>query len=386
MSSIIDLQPGVLPKEMTAWVIREERHGEPRQAMQLETVPVPKIGPDEVLIAVMAAGINHNGVWICRGKPIPLSYLKTGYDFHITGSDASGIVWYVGESVKGWKPGDEVSVSGGIYCGQCPECNGLSPLACQELRMWGYETNWGSFAHFAKVKPQMLLPKPPHFTWEEAGAYLACLTAAYHMLVTRARIQAGENVLIWGAAGGLGHYAIQLCLLYGANPIGVVSSDEKAEFCHELGCQWTINRSHFDLSTEKGIREFRKEIRSLTRGQDPDIVFEHVGQATFPTSVFVCNRYGRIVICGATSGFDLRFDVRSLWYFHKSILGAHGGTLYEGAQVNRFVMEKKIRPRLWKVFPFEHLPDGLALMEENEHMGKMAALVQAEAAGLGRKT
>jgi crotonyl-CoA carboxylase/reductase len=175
--------------------------------MRLEDTTMPEVGPNDVLLTVMAAGVNFNGVWVCQGKPVPLSRLKTGYDFHITGSDASGVVWKVGSAVRRWKPGDEVVVHCNVSCGQCPACNGFDPLACEEQKIWGYETNWGSFAPFAKVQAQQLLPKPAHLSWEEAASYGLCLFTAYRMLVTQAHIQAGDNVLIWGAAGGLGVFA-----------------------------------------------------------------------------------------------------------------------------------------------------------------------------------
>jgi crotonyl-CoA carboxylase/reductase len=351
--------------------------------MRLEDTTMPEVGPNDVLLTVMAAGVNFNGVWVCQGKPVPLSRLKTGYDFHITGSDASGVVWKVGSAVRRWKPGDEVVVHCNVSCGQCPACNGFDPLACEEQKIWGYETNWGSFAPFAKVQAQQLLPKPAHLSWEEAASYGLCLFTAYRMLVTQAHIQAGDNVLIWGAAGGLGVFAIQLCRLYGANPICVVSSDDKIDFCRSLGAEQIINRRQFDLSTTEGMREFGKEIRRRTSGQDPDIVFEHVGQATFPTSVFVCKKFGRIVICGATSGYELDFDVRYLWMRQKSIIGSHFANYYEADRANRLVIEKKIQPVLWKTFPFERTPEAQVLQGEADHMGKIAVLVQAEKAGLG---
>src|SRR5262245_29847587 len=130
---------GVVPERMHAIVIRKEREGEPLEAMRHEQVPVPKLGPDEVLVYVMGAGINFNGVWAARGKPVSVMRI-TGDDFHIAGSDASGIVWQVGDNVKRWKVGDEVVVHCNQTCGQCPECNGLDPMACGEQKIWGYET------------------------------------------------------------------------------------------------------------------------------------------------------------------------------------------------------------------------------------------------------
>lgn len=203
------------------------------------------------------------------------------------------------------------------------------------------------------------------------------------MLITQARIQAGENVLIWGAAGGLGVFAIQLCRLYGANPICVVSSEDKADFCRGLGADHVIDRRCFDLSTPQGMREFGMEIRRRTNGQDPDVVFEHVGQATFPTSVFVCKRFGRIVICGATSGYDLTLDARYLWMRQKSILGSHFANAYEAGRANGLIMQKKLRPVLTETFPFDQVPEAQAAQESENHMGKVAVLVQAPRTGMG---
>jgi crotonyl-CoA carboxylase/reductase len=344
---------------------------------------VPALGAGEVLIRVMAAGINYNGVWLCQGMPVPLSRLRTGYDFHITGSDASGVVLQMGENVRRWKPGDEVIVHCNMSCGQCPTCNGMDPLLCDEQKIWGYETNWGSFAPFAKVQAQQLLPKPRHLTWEAAASYGLCLFTAYRMLVTRARLQAGEHVLIWGASGGLGVFAIQLCLLHGANPICVVSSPDKGEFCRSLGATMAIERTHFDLGSMDGRREFGKGIRKLTGGRDPDVVFEHVGKATFPTSVFVCSKFGRIVICGATAGYDLDFDVRYLWMRQKSIIGSHFANAHEANLANQLVIAGKLHPVLWKTVPFAELNDAQALIQRSTHLGKIAALVGAERFGTG---
>lgn len=371
---------------MQAWVIREERHGAPAEAMRLEDVSVPDIGPDEALIAVKAAGVNFNGAWVCRGVPVPLSRLKTGSDFIITGSDASGVVVRVGSAVRNWRPGDEIVVHCNMSCGQCPVCNGLDPLACNDQKIWGYETNWGAFAPYALVQARQLLRKPPDLSWEESASYALCLFTAYRMLGTQARIQPGENVLIWGAAGGLGVFAVQLCRLFGANPICVVSSPDKAALCRTLGAEHIIDRREFDLSTTTGMRAFGGEIRRLTRGQDPDVVFEHVGRATFPTSVYVCKRFGRVVICGATSGYDLHFDVRYLWMRQKTIIGSHFANYYEAEKANQLVIEGKIRPVLSHTFPFDRVPAAQALQEDGDHVGKIAVLVQSPQLGRGRRS
>src|ERR671924_1784522 len=243
----IETEPGTLPATMAAWVIREERFGEPRDAFQVEEIEVPEPGAFEVIVRVMAAGVNFNNVWAALGKPV--SVFGYGdheqYGHHIGGSDASGIVWKVGEGVTKWKPGDEVV----IHCNQASyedvEVHGLDPLAAPSQQIWGYETSWGSFAQFTKVQEQQLLHKPANLDWEEAASYGLTYFTAYRMLITRCNIQAGNRVLIWGAAGGLGVFATQLCKLTGAKAVGVVSSAEKGALLEQMGIDGWIDRSEF---------------------------------------------------------------------------------------------------------------------------------------------
>jgi crotonyl-CoA carboxylase/reductase len=373
-----------VPASMRAWVIRPDRLGEPRDAMRLETVETPEVGPGEVIVRVMAAGVNYNNVWACLGQPVSV-FRYTGYDFHIGGSDASGIVAAVGPGVTRWKPGDEVVMHCNQSCGECPECNGLDPMACSRQRIWAYESNWGSFADYCKVQAQQLLPKPAHLTWAEAASYGLVYFTAYRMLVDQAALEAGHNVLVWGAGGGLGSMAIQLCRLYGANAIAVVSSEDKADLCRRLGAHAVINRRDYDLTGSDGepdldeVKRFGKAIREATGGVDCDIVFEHVGSATFFTSVFVCRTFGKIVTCGATSGFSLTFDVRYLWMRQKTIIGSHFANAYQAYRANQLIAERKILPVLSRTFPFEQCAEPHQMMRENAHLGKMVVLVGAEA-------
>jgi crotonyl-CoA carboxylase/reductase len=369
---------GVIPETMQAVVIRKEREGEPQEAMQIEDVPVPTIGPSEVLVLTMAAGVNFNGIWAARGKPVSVFKMHKE-PFHIAGSDASGIVWQVGSQVTRWKPGDHVVLHCNRSCGQCPECNGLDPLACEQQRIWGYETPDGSFAQFTRAQAQQLVPKPRHLSWEAAASYGLTYFTAYRMLVDRAQLKPGEIVLVWGAAGGLGIFALQLCRLMGAQAIAVVGSEEKGHLAIQHGAQWVINRSKFDFARGgmDATKAFGSEIRRLTGGRDPEVVFEHVGKETFPTSVLVAKRFGRIVICGATSGYDLNFDVRHLWMRQKSIIGSHFANGYEAERANRLVVEGKIHPVLDEVFPFEKTAEAHQLMAENKHKGKLAIRIQA---------
>jgi crotonyl-CoA carboxylase/reductase len=373
-----------VPASMRAWVIRPDRLGEPRDAMQLETVATPAAGPGEVVVQVMAAGVNYNNVWACLGQPVEV-FRYTGDDFHIGGSDASGIVAAVGPGVTRWKIGDEVVVHCNQSCGECPECNGLDPMACSQQRIWAYESNWGSFADYCLVQAQQLLPKPAHLTWAEAASYGLVYFTAYRMLVDQAALEAGHNVLVWGAGGGLGSMAIQLCRLYGANAIAVVSSEDKADLVLRLGAHAVINRRDYALTGSDGqpnldeVKRFGKAVREATGGVDCDIVFEHVGSATFFTSVFVCRTFGKIVTCGATSGFSLTFDVRYLWMRQKTIIGSHFANAYQAYRANQLIDQRKILPVLSRTFPFEECPEPHQMMRENAHLGKMVVLVGAEA-------
>jgi crotonyl-CoA carboxylase/reductase len=391
----LDVGPGELPASMSAWVIREERQGEPLEAFQLEEMEVPEPGAFEVTVRVMAAGVNFNNVWAALGQPVSV-FRYHDEDHHIGGSDASGVVWKVGEGVTRWAPGDEVV----LHCNQAsyedPEVHGLDPLAAPSQQIWGYETTWGSFAQFCKVQAQQLLPKPKHLSWEEAASYGLTYFTAYRMLMDQAELQSGHRVLVWGAAGGLGVFALQLAKLAGAEAVGVVSSGEKGELCSKLGACGFVDRNEFAGMMRKGgetpeeekvrfkeSRRFCKHVSELLGGQ-PDIVFEHVGKATFPTSVLAVKPFGKVVICGATSGFTLDFDVRYLWMRQKQIIGSHFANAYECNKANELIDQGKIRPVLWKTLPFEGVAEAHQMMRDNRHQGKIAILVGAQSEGEGR--
>jgi crotonyl-CoA carboxylase/reductase len=396
----LDVEPGALPETMAAWVIRQEREGEPTEAFRLEQIEVPEPGPFEVIVRVMAAGVNYNNVWAALGKPV--SVFGYGdhpeYGHHIGGSDASGVVWKVGEGVTRWKPGDEVLTHPMQASYEDVEVHGLDPLAAPSIRAWGYETTWGSFAQFTKVQAQQLVPRPRNLSWAESASYGLAYFTAYRMLMDQCKLQAGHNVLIWGASGGLGVFAVQLCKAAGANAVGVVSSEEKGELAKQLGAVDYIDRNEFgemmrssenlaDPAKEKqrfkASRAFAKRVKEIL-GDAPDIVFEHVGRETFPTSVLACKPFGKVVICGATSGFQLDFDARYLWMRQKQIVGSHATNAYEAMQANRLMAEGRIRPVIWRSMDFDRVPEAHQLMYENKHSGKIAILVGAEDEDEGR--
>ena len=396
--SKLDVEPGELPRTMAAWVIRAEREGEPKDAFQIEEIDVPEPGAFEVIVRVMAAGVNFNNVWAALGKPVSVFRYGDHPEFghHIGGSDASGIVWKVGAGVTKWEPGDEVVV----HCNQASyedvEVHGLDPLAAPSQKIWGYETTWGSFAQFTKVQAQQLLPKPRNLSWVDSSAYGLTYFTAFRMLIDQCSLQAGHNVLIWGAAGGLGVFATQLCAAAGANAVGIVSSADKGELVKRLGAVDYIDRSEFAGMMRRGgesadeekerfkvSRGFGKRVKEIL-GDAPDIVFEHVGQATFPTSVFVVKPFGKVVICGATSGYTLDFDVRYLWMKQKQIIGSHFANAYECMRANELMAAGKVRPVLWRTMGFEGVPEAHQLMHENQHLGKISIMVGAESEDDGK--
>ena len=388
---------GHVPKEMYAWAIRQDRHGPPDEAMQVEVLPTWDIDSHEVLVLVMAAGVNYNGVWASLGTPLsPLDVHKNPY--HIAGSDASGIVWAVGSKVKRWKVGDEVVIHCNQDDGDDEECNGGDPMFSSSQRIWGYETPDGSFAQFARAQAQQLMPRPQHLTWEESACYTLTLATAYRMLFGHRPhiLRPGHNVLVWGASGGLGSFAVQLCATAGANAIGVISDDDKRDFVMQLGAKGVINRKDFDcwgqmpeVGTDeynawaKKVREFGKAIWQHTgKGVNVDFVFEHPGEATFPVSCFVVKRGGMVVFCAGTTGYKLTMDARYVWMHQKRIQGSHFAHLKQASQANRLMIERRIDPCMSEVYSWEDIPKAHMRMWNNEHApGNMAVLVTAPGPG-----
>jgi len=389
---------GYVPQSMYAWTIRRERHGEPDKAFLVETVDTPRPDSHEVLVLVMAAGVNYNGVWAGLGVPIsPFDVHKA--DYHIAGSDAAGIVWAVGDKVTRWKVGDEVVIHCNQDDGDDEECNGGDPMFSTSQRIWGYETPDGSFGQFTCVQAQQLMPRPKHLTWEESACYTLTLATAYRMLFGHHphELKPGQNVLVWGASGGLGSYAIQLINTAGANAIGVISEEDKREFVMGLGAKGVINRKDFNcwgemptVNTDEykawfaEVRKFGKAIWEITgKGNNVDMVFEHPGQATFPVSVFVCKKGGMVVICAGTTGYNLTMDARYLWMHQKRVQGSHFAHLKQAASANQLMVERRLDPCMSEVFEWEQIPAAHMKMLRNEHKpGNMAVLVQAPKTGL----
>ncbi len=399
---------GEVPRVMYAQVVRQSRLGEPRDAFQIEEMEVPAITPDQVLVAVMASGINYNNVWAARGVPIDVIAARQAAgdprDYHIGGSDASGIVYATGGEVTNVKIGDEVIIHHGWWDKNDPwVIAGKDPMIAPSAKIWGYETNYGSFGQFTIAQAHQCLPKAPHLTWEAAAASTLVGTTAYRMLFgwQGNTVQPNDVVLVWGGSGGLGSIAIQLARVHGALPIAVVSNDERGEYCKKLGAAGYINRKEFDhwgiephwtdiegqKQWTKSVRGFGKKIWDiLGERRSPAIVFEHPGEDTIPTSIFVCEQGGMVVICAGTTGYSAMVDLRYLWTRQKRLQGSHGTNDAQARAYNDLVIAGKIDPCLSMVGRFEDIPQVHQDMGEGKHpSGNMAVLVGAPEPGLGKR-
>ncbi len=398
---------GEVPAKMNAWLIRENRFGQPTSSFQKEVVDVPAIKDDEVLVYVMAAGINYNNVWAALGIPVNVikARQKAGEkeDFHIGGSDASGIVYKVGKNVKNVKVGDEVVVHCATWDPDDPWVKaGNDPMYAASFKIWGYETNYGSFAQFTRVQAHQCMPKPKHMTWEEAASYVLVAATAWRMLHgwPEHEMQPNDPVLIWGGAGGLGSMAIQIVKASGAIPVAVISGDDKIDYCMKLGAKGCIDRRKFDHwgmlphwkdtvgynNWLKGVRAFGAAIwEVLGEKRSPKVIFEHPGESTIPTSMFVCDTGGAIVICAGTTGYNATIDLRYLWMRQKRFQGSHFANDEQCYAMNELALAGKLNPCMSRGFTYEELPLSHQLMHDNKHPhGNMSVLIGAPGFGLGK--
>ncbi|MBS1870034.1 MAG: crotonyl-CoA carboxylase/reductase [Actinobacteria bacterium] len=408
-SQLHDLPPvGEVPPTMLAQVVRQERFGDPGEAFRVEQVPTPRVGPDEVLVAVMAAGINYNNVWAARGEPIDVIAVRerqgdtTG--FHVGGSDASGVVWAVGSEVTDVAVGDEVLLHPGWWDRDDPWVRaGRDPMIAPSARIWGYETNHGAFGQFTIAQAHQCLPKPPQLTWEEAAAATLVGTTAYRMLLGWPGnvVAEGDVVLVWGGSGGVGSQAIQIAKHAGAIPVAVVSSPEKGAFCESLGAAGWIDRREFDhwgvpphwtdgegqKRWTAAARAFGKRIWEIVgERRNPAIVFEHPGEDTIPTSMFVCDAGGMVVICAGTTGYTAVSDLRYHWVRQKRLQGSHGTNDEQARGWRELLASGAIDATVGQVLPFEQIPLAHRQMADGTlPHGNTAILVGASAPGQGNR-
>jgi len=338
---------------MKAVVFR--KHGGP-DVLEYTDVPEPQIRAHEVLVEVKACALNHLDIWVRGGLPgieIPLP--------HILGDDVAGVVKQVGELVTWVKAGDEVMVQPGVSCGHCEACLSGNDNFCSEYDIIGYRRD-GGYAELVSVPGVNIVPKPSKLSWEEAAALPLVTVTAWHMLVTRARVQPGETVLVHAAGSGVGSIAIQVAKLRGARVITTASSDEKLAHARELGADETVNYTNSD---------WPKEVKRLTDRQGVDVVVEHTGAATWRGSIASLKTGGRLVTCGATSGFDAHTDLRQVFYRHLNILGSFMGSKAELLEAMKFVEQGKIRGVVDRVLPLSEARQAHELIENRAQFGKV---------------
>lgn len=334
------------------------QHGGP-EVLKFTEAPDPQIKANEVLIEVRACALNHLDVWVRGGLPgikIPLP--------HILGNDVAGVVREVGELVAWVKPGDEVMIQPGVSCGHCGECLSGRDNMCIEYDIIGSGRD-GGYAELLAVPGVNVIPKPKNLSWPEAAALPLVTLTAWHMLVTQARIQPGEDVLVHAAGSGVGSLGIQIAKLFGARVIATASSEEKLAKARELGADETVNYTSED---------WPKEVKRLTNRKGVDIVFEHTGAATWPGSIVSLRKGGRLVTCGATSGFDARTDLRQVFYRHLTILGSMMGSKAELLAAMKFIESGKIRAVVDRILPLSEARKAHELMEDRAQFGKLVLL------------
>jgi len=334
------------------------QHGGP-DVLQLGEVPNPQIKANEVLIEVRACALNHLDVWVRNGLP----GIKTPLP-HILGCDVAGVVREAGELVTWARSGDEVMVQPGVSCGHCPECLAGRDNMCDEYDMIGYRRD-GGYAELLSVPGVNVIPKPANLSWPEAAALPLVTLTAWHMLVTQARVQPGEDVLIHAAGSGVGSLGIQIAKLRGARVIATASSDEKLAKARELGADEIVNYTRDD---------WPKEVRKLTNGRGVDVVFEHTGEATWAGSIISLKKGGRLVTCGATSGFDARTDLRQVFYRHLTILGSMMGSKAELLAAMKFIKSGQIRAVVDRTLPLAEAGKAHELMEDRAQFGKLVLM------------
>jgi NADPH:quinone reductase-like Zn-dependent oxidoreductase len=328
--------------------------------LRYEDVPDPVPGPGEIVVRVKACALNRLDIWERQGLPnirLPMP--------HISGSDVAGVVESAGPGVTNVKPGDRTLVNPGISCMHCDACYRGDDNRCLCYSVLGFLTN-GGYAELVRVPDVNALPYPDNLEFTAAAAVPLVFMTAWHMLVTRCRVKAGESVLVLGAGSGVGSAAIQIAKFFHARVIATAGSDEKLEKALDLGADYVVNHS---------TRRIRDEVKNLTGRRGADIVFEHVGAATWDESLASIAPFGRLVTCGATTGHDVRLDLRHLFAKQISIMGSYMGSKHELLAVLKLLEAGHLRPVVSEVLPLSEAARAQTLMEERRHFGKLILAV-----------
>ncbi|MEK6683058.1 MAG: zinc-binding dehydrogenase [Nitrospirota bacterium] len=338
---------------MKAVVFHE--HGGPEKLVY-QDVPTPLPGEDEVLIRVRACSINHVDIWVRQGIPA----YKTAFP-HISGCDVAGLVEAIGKNVTGINRGEKVFVAPGLSCFRCAYCLSGQDNMCIAYKILGAHAN-GGYAEYVTVPAINVLTMPNTLRFEDAASFPLAFLTAWHMLITRAELKAGQEVLVLAAGSGIGTAAIQIAKLAGAWVVAAVGRDEKLAKARTLGADEVINYQREDFSNK--IREF-------TGGKGVDVVFEHVGPETWEKSLTSLAKNGKLVTCGATSGPEARTDLRYIFSRQLSILGSMMGTRSELLEVTKLMEIGKLKPVIDSVFPLKEARKAQERMLERNHFGKL---------------
>jgi len=335
-----------------------KEHGGPEK-LEFGHLPKPSPGPGEVLVRVKACALNRLDIWTRQGMPGVKISLP-----HILGCDIAGEVEKLGLGVRGTRVGKKVVVAPGVSCGHCHYCRSGWDSLCGEYRIMGLQIN-GGYAEFVKVPAKNIIPVTKVWSFEEWASVPLVFLTAWHMLVTRAGLKKGESVLIHAAGSGVGSAAIQIAKHLGARVFTTVGSDEKIKRAKPLGADEVINYEKKDFSVE---------VKHLTHGRGVDVVFEHIGPATFQKSLASLVKKGRLVTCGVTSGPLVNLDLRFLFSRHLSIFGSYMGGMKELRTVVRLIEKRRLKPVVDKVFPLREAREAHVRMLEQKNFGKIVLL------------
>ncbi|MCX6020887.1 MAG: zinc-binding dehydrogenase [Chloroflexi bacterium] len=321
-------------------------------------VPDPKACPNDVVIKVHAAALNYNDIHARRGFPMEVILP------HISGSDVSGVVVDRGGEVRDIKVGDEVIVHCGESCRACAACTRGEEIFCRNFKIWGFQTGPldGAYGEYIKIPAVQAIPKPKNLSHVDASSLGLILVTVWRQLVKRGGIRPGDNVVIWGGAGGLGTMAIQVTKLFNATAIAIAQSDEKLAFCRELGADYVINRKTQDVAAE---------VRKITNRAGADIVFEHPGKQTIDASLRMVKWGGTVVTSGATSGHDAQVDLRHIFFRQVSLIGSTLGSKADLVEALKHVESGLIKPVVSRTWAMNELNEAQAVMESDEALGKL---------------
>ena len=333
--------------------IRIHEHGG-ADALKWDDIPEPELSVNQVLVDIKATSLNHLDIWVRKGIPgVPLPL--------ITGSDAAGIISEVGDGVKKSRIGEKVMIQPLIFCGKCASCNKGKENLCKSMGIMG-ENCQGVNAERIIVEESQAIPFPDQLSFEAAASFALVAQTSFQMLVSRANLQAGEFVLIWGASSGVGSMGIQIAKAMGATVIAIAGTNEKCEKAGLLGADHILNYKTDDILGE---------VKSLTNGKGIDVVFEHVGQETWNISMKSLARGGRVVTCGATTGFKANLNLTHLFFKQQSILGSTMGSVssFDGALT--LLNEGKIKPVIDRIFPISEIQSAHEYLESSMQFGKV---------------